>query len=116
MSIQVKQNADGICALLIAEKMTIHTAASHKEALLGYLEQCTELQIDLSQVSDMDSAGLQVLLLTKREANQSNKRVRLVAHSPATQAVFELLNIAFHFDDIPVLCPRDDTNSQENGT
>jgi ABC-type transporter Mla MlaB component len=63
--------------ITINEDMTIYNAAAQKAMLLEALADCEELDMDLSQVSEMDTAGFQILLLTKREALKANKAVRL---------------------------------------
>jgi anti-sigma B factor antagonist len=51
----------------------------------------------------MDSAGLQLLLLAKREAGNQNKSLRLVNHSEAALEIFNLYHMAEHFGDPIVL-------------
>ena len=65
----------------INEDMTIYNAAMQKTMLLDALAECDELDLDLSQVSVMDTAGFQILLQAKREALKANKTVRLTSHS-----------------------------------
>ena len=69
--------------MAISEGMTIYNATTQKATLLDALANCDELDIDLSQAGEMDTAGFQILLLTKREALKANKTVRLTAHSKA---------------------------------
>jgi anti-sigma B factor antagonist len=93
---------NGTCCLGIDGEMTIYSAAELKGALLDGLNRCAQLEINLSQVSEMDSAGLQLLYLVKREAAHLNRNVSLVAHSPATLEVLDLYSMTSHFGD-PVL-------------
>lgn len=93
---------DDTCCLGIDGELTIYRAAELKGALLDGLNRCEQLEINLSQVSEMDSAGLQLLYLLKREAAHLNKQVSLVAHSPATLEVLDLYDMTSHFGD-PVL-------------
>ncbi|MDX8400225.1 MAG: STAS domain-containing protein [Gallionellaceae bacterium] len=88
----------------ITEDMTIYHAAAHKQMLLQALVENRELDIDLSQVAEMDSAGFQVLLLTKREALKANKTVRLTAHSEAVTELLDLYNMSSYFGD-PMVIP-----------
>ncbi len=78
--------------------MTITTAAELKKVLLDNLADCPGLEIDLSQVSEMDTAGFQLLYLAKREADTSNKVFRIVSHSPKTLSVLELYNMKDFFE------------------
>lgn len=84
--------------------MTIYNAAEWKASLLQALEQGETLELDLSRVEELDSAGLQVLMLAKREAAQRGKQLTIVAHSAPVQEVFDLLDLAGWFGD-PMLMP-----------
>ena len=90
--------------IAINENMTIYNAALHKPMLLNALADCDELDLDLSQVSEMDTAGFQVLLLTKREALKASKTVRLTAHSKSVTELLDLYNMASYFGD-PMVIP-----------
>ncbi|QTN28972.1 STAS domain-containing protein [Rhodoferax sp. AJA081-3] len=84
----------------ITGEMTIYRAAELKEQLLLALAQEPgTLVIDLSSVTEMDVAGLQVLIMAKQAAKAQNRELRLVAHSPAVLEVFEILNVAAFFGD-----------------
>lgn len=90
--------------LAIIEDMTIYNAAAHKQTLVEGLNACDELELDLSAVSEIDTAGFQLLVLVKREAARLNKTARIVAHSPAVREVVDFFNMAAHFGD-PMLIP-----------
>ncbi len=78
-------------------EMTIYRASELKQTLLEALNQSTALTIDLSAVTEMDTAGLQILVLAKKVAQSKQQELQLVAHSAAVQEVFELLNLAEYF-------------------
>ncbi len=99
------ETSNGVCHARVAGEMTIYHAAEMKGELLPCLERGAEVEIDLSEVSEMDTAGFQLLLLIKREAANAGKLLRLVAHSPATLEVLDMFNMASHFGD-PVMMPR----------
>jgi len=102
MGVKAKKNK-GICKLTIDEELTIYSAARLKDELLGHLSSCAEVELNLEEVSEMDSAGLQVLLMLKKEAVRVNKEVSFVKHSQAVVEIIELLNLAAHFGDAMVL-------------
>lgn len=87
----------------ISENMTIYNAAAQKQMLLDALADCDELDIDLSQVGEMDTAGFQILLLTKRTALKADKTVCLSAHSKAVTDLLDLYNMASYFGDPMVI-------------
>ncbi|QPK63907.1 STAS domain-containing protein [Methylomonas sp. LL1] len=103
MSIEVKQQKKGVTHLAIQGEMTIYTAREQKDSLLGFLKTSKELQLDLSGVSEIDSAGLQILLFVKRETVNRDIKLSLVQHSQAVVEVLELLNLNKYFGDPIVL-------------
>ncbi|BDC83624.1 STAS domain-containing protein [Aeromonas hydrophila] len=91
----------------IAGEMTIYTAAELKQALTPLLYRQQELELDLSQVSEMDSAGLQLLLAAKKMALLGGYPLHLVMHSHAVLDALELCQLATFFGD-PTLIPHPD--------
>lgn len=87
-------------------EMTIYSAAELKPALLEAIGQSNEIEIDLSNVSEMDTSGVQLLMLMKREAVAAGKSMALSGHSPAVLDVFELLGLGGWFGDPQVLPGR----------
>ena len=90
--------------LSINEDLTIYHALEHKQKLLDALAATSDLELDLSQVSEMDTAGLQLLIMLKKEALRTGKRVSIVAHSQAVRAVIDFCNMATEFGD-PLVIP-----------
>lgn len=103
MSISIEAS-NGVCHARVAGEMTIYHAAEIKGELLPCVDKWPELEIDLSEVSEIDTAGFQLLVLAKRAAVRSGKSLRLVAHSPATLAVLDLLDMVSYFGD-PIVMP-----------
>ena len=78
--------------------MTLLRAVELRDALLGALEQQgSPVEIDLSGVNELDSAGVQLLLLAKRTALAKSKELRLVGQSPAVIEVFTTLGLNEYF-------------------
>jgi anti-sigma B factor antagonist len=67
-------------------------------------------EIDLSGVTEIDTAGVQLLMLAKKTALAQQRNVKLVGHSPAVLEVFELLNVAAYFGDHLVMDSRTATS------
>ena len=82
--------------LRIEGELTIFRAMELKPAVLA---TPPVTKIDLSGVTDLDSAGLQLLMLAKKTARAQKRDVTLVGHSPAVLEVFELLNEAAYDGD-----------------
>ena len=93
-------------AIRIEGEFTIFTAAELKPVVL-----CTPppQEIDLSGVTEMDSAGVQLLMVAKRTAVEQERELHLVGHSPAVIEVFELLNVVGYFGDPLLMEPSEKT-------
>jgi anti-sigma B factor antagonist len=92
--------------LFIEGEMNIYRAQEIKDILLAKLAHASRLEVDLAGVVELDSAGLQVLLLAKQTALAQNRQLHLVAHSPAVLEVFELLDLGSYFGDPLVMAPH----------
>jgi anti-sigma B factor antagonist len=86
-----------VSVLAVVGELTIQTAAEQKAALLALLDSADEVEVLLADVTELDTAGLHVLLLAKREAAQLGKTLRLVA---ANRIVMDVLNIAHLSTDL----------------
>lgn len=91
------------CHLRLEGEMTIYTALDTKVRLLEPLSSCRQIDVDLSQVSEIDSAGLQLMILVKREATALGKDIRFIAHSPAVVDALELCGLMGYFGDPVVM-------------
>ncbi|MFZ6848680.1 STAS domain-containing protein [Undibacterium sp. RuRC25W] len=87
----------------IEGELTIYTAAIEKQSLLNFLDTDIELELNLSQVTEMDTAGLQVLILLKNEARRRGKTLRYVMHSKPVLEILEMANVTASFGDQVVL-------------
>jgi len=89
--------------LVIVEDMTIYNALDQKNQLVAALDAADGLELDLSQVAEIDSAGLQLLILAKREAARLDKQMSIVAHSPVVRQTLDFCNLAAFFGDPVVI-------------
>jgi anti-anti-sigma factor len=80
-------------ALALAGEVTIYRVSALRQALLEALERANVVEVDLSQVSELDTAGAQLLLFGRRAAEARGKELHLRAPSAAVVEVFELLNL-----------------------
>lgn len=80
-------------------EMTIYTAAELKNELLDIMADGHKFEVNLAGVSEIDTAGLQLLILMKREAVRRNKDMSITAHSPAVIDILDLSNLAGLFGD-----------------
>lgn len=86
----------------IPPDMTIYTAQERKHELLAALTEAEQLTLDLTHVEGIDLAGLQLLILLKREAAGQGKTMQLVGHSQVVVKLIDFCNLTGFFGD-PVL-------------
>ena len=86
----------------IEGEFNIFTAVTVQQRLLDAIVAGPEVEVDLSQVNEIDSAGIQLMIAAKREAVARNKPLRFIGHSPAVFDIIELYDLSGHFGD-PVL-------------
>jgi anti-sigma B factor antagonist len=71
--------------------LTIYTASEQKDVLLSLFPLAHEVELDLSNVDELDSAGLQLLILIKHESFKEGSQ--LVLSNPSA-AVIEALRLS----------------------
>lgn len=106
MTIDIKQQSDSTIRLVVQDEMTIYNVLEHKNTLFSSLKADQELQLDLSEVSEIDSAGMQLLIMLKKQATIINTQLSIVDHSQAVIEVLELFNLVPFFGD-PVIISSD---------
>lgn len=99
-----KDPATAAGRLSLDADLTIYNAVEMKRQLLDAVRSRKTLELDLSRVGEMDTAGFQLLVLAKREAQRLGRTLRIVAHSPAVLEVIEFYNMVAYFGD-PVVIP-----------
>ncbi|NVM75971.1 anti-anti-sigma factor [Duganella sp. SG902] len=91
--------ADEINRISLDGELTIYRAADLKLTVMEALRKARVLEIDLSGVTELDTAGLQVLMLAKQAAAADQRELRLLQHSPAVVEIFEMLDLGAFFGD-----------------
>lgn len=88
---------------VISGEFTIYTAATEKQALQVLLDENDVVEVNLAQITEMDSAGLQILIALKAEAEKSHKKVSYVMHSKPVLDILEMTNMVSKFGDQVIL-------------
>lgn len=99
-------NTDAHQRIAIEGELSIYTAAEWKQRLDDLIGQGGNLELDLGTVQELDTAGLQLLIMVKKEATAHSQQLRLSNHSPAVLEVFELCDMAAFFGDPILLQPN----------
>lgn len=98
MSCEIDVVAEGR-ASLVGELCVFHAAELKPRLLALTTSAGGEQEIDLAQVSEVDTAGVQLLLLARREAAGAGGRLRYVNHSAPVLEALLLLNLAAELGD-----------------
>lgn len=104
-----KKNSELHCRCTIDGEMTIYRAAELKSLLMEKIAHHQEIEVDLSGVSEIDTAGLQLLVLAKREAASQRKQLRFDRHSRAVMDILDLADLAGFFGDPVVITSQPST-------
>ena len=80
-------------------ELSIFSAAALQQRLLDAISTGKEIEVDLSQVSEMDTAGIQLMVAAKREAADQKKLLRFAGHSQAVLDLIELFDLSEYFGD-----------------
>ncbi|MCG6202491.1 STAS domain-containing protein [Psychromonas antarctica] len=90
-------------AVLKPENMTIYEAMDLQALFSATLADFKQIEVNLSQVVEIDSAGLQLMVALKNDALEQKKKVVFTAHSLEVIELFELFNMTQFFGDPVVL-------------
>ncbi|MEW5010373.1 MAG: STAS domain-containing protein [Cycloclasticus sp.] len=110
MAINITEQSDTLTHISIADEMTIYTVLEQKNTLLAQLKPDQQLQLDLSAVPEIDSAGMQLLIHLKKKAKELDNEFSLTNHSQAVVEVIGLFNLTSFFGD-PIVITADRSES-----
>lgn len=87
--------------LRLEGEVNIYFAYDLKQSLLAQLGEISHststLTLDFNAVTALDTAGIQLLELVRREAEHAGHKMRLIGVSPAIEAYISKLNLGPRF-------------------
>lgn len=92
MTVEATQSAEALLVRFIGE-LTIYQAADDHAALRAAWGEAGPVEVDLSEVTEIDSAGLQILLAMREQAQRQGRAFSIVALSAAVADVLHLLRL-----------------------
>jgi len=93
-----KKNTTSGSSLILEGELTIYTVSvTHAKLLESYDDAIDPVAIDASNISEIDTAGVQLLLFTKKMFADNNKRLYLEKSNPQVDNVLNTLDVAAHF-------------------
>ncbi|OGQ51854.1 MAG: hypothetical protein A3J24_03855 [Deltaproteobacteria bacterium RIFCSPLOWO2_02_FULL_53_8] len=96
MDINVTKDG-GVIRLKVTGEFNIYSAADIKARLMELLSECHKMELDLEGVIEIDTSGVQLLLLAKREADMLGKDFRLSACGDSVGSAMTLYNLKDFF-------------------
>jgi anti-sigma B factor antagonist len=108
MSLEIKvEDFPNHCKLSLSGKCTVYTAAQLKKTLLEVFSKNENILINLENVTDFDTAGLQVFVSAKNTAKANHKKIKFISHPECVIAIFDLYGLISFFGDKIVLTPNE---------
>ena len=93
------KTTEKVLPISIEGDLTIFRVGELGKSILPAISLSQEVEIDLSRISDIDAAGLQLLISAKIEAQNQNKTLRLSGHSVAVTDAIDLCGLSGFFGD-----------------
>lgn len=90
-----EQSTPGAVRVPLSGELTIYTAAEVRATLAEAMARASEIEVDLGEITDIDTAGLQLMLIARRNPRSG---VHFVNHSPAVLRLVELANVGAALD------------------
>lgn len=82
-------------ALCLACGITVHTLDGIRDLLMRQMSQQTDIEVDLTGVSVVDTAGLRGMLSLRAEASARRRAVRFVSRNKTFLKLLEHMDDAF---------------------
>jgi anti-sigma B factor antagonist len=93
---------DNSCRVCLEGELTIYKVAEYRQALLDSCQWDRDIEVDLSEVSELDSAGLQLLAALHRQVLEGGNKLVCIGASEVAVSAFELCR----FSDV-LSCERE---------
>jgi len=98
MKINVTKSGDLVKAKL-QDSLEISTVSEARDNILQLLNSGSSIRFDLSSMTEIDTAGVQLILAVRKEALMQGKECRFVHPSPAVEEAFRILGCGAVFDE-----------------
>lgn len=85
--------------LALDGELTIFTAVEQQSKLLEAIATGLDMDVDLCGVSEIDAAGLQLMVAAKQYATSTGKHLRFINHSDPVLGMLDLCDLVGYFGD-----------------
>lgn len=90
---------DGVSRIRLNGELTIYSAVELRDQLLGSIGAARGVELDLSEVSELDSAGVQVLCAFRSLLLASERDLHVVGMNDGIRRIFNLMGLESRFID-----------------
>ncbi|MBF0464064.1 MAG: STAS domain-containing protein [Nitrospirae bacterium] len=80
-------------SLSLEGELSVVRANELKELFIDYVKTAKDIELDLSSVSEIDTAGFQLLVALKKESDGMGRNFRILSVSPAVENLLDLYNV-----------------------
>lgn len=84
-----------------AGDLTVETVKNQASDILWQTVEATSVTVDLSQIDKIDSAGLQLLLLLKKDCEDNQRSLSVIQPSESVQRFWSFFKLAPEFFNLP---------------
>ncbi|MBE6479110.1 MAG: STAS domain-containing protein [Olsenella sp.] len=84
----------GTATIRVEGNLTVQTSPELEEAIRGLDEQVRDLDIDLSEVDFVSSAGLRVLVIAQKQTKLRGGRMRLLGPNDDVFSVLDMTGLS----------------------
>jgi len=102
MAIITSRDGNAPVRITVQGGMTIYEAAEFKAHLLAALDTGAALELDLGEVDEADSAGVQLMLLARREAARTGVALHVARLAPAVDEALDRWGLRAAFAAAPL--------------
>ena len=90
-------------AVIKPDKMTIYDALDIQSLFSSALIKNQKIEVDLSEVVEIDNTGLQLMVAFKNHASEQNKSITFTGHNSQVITLLDLFNINAFSGDMGIL-------------
>jgi len=94
-------NEDGLCHIAVEGELTIYTAVNYLQVFQEQSQGCHGMKIDLAGVTEIDVAGVQLLVALRQHLIGTENGLQLCNPSESVREALELTRLAGQFAGTP---------------
>lgn len=98
MRIEYEADTDFLRIRIQGELVIAHVSDAREQLIQRKVNQ-DQVLVDLSEVEDLDTAGVQLLIALKKHSQAAGYRLRFTNHSPVVLEYFALYGLVGYFGD-----------------